>query len=112
MDETVYKRSPVGKKINKKGKEKSIKLKFKGDFFVITKKRFIGRDSGNDIVLNDPLVSRKHAVIEIVNDEAYLKDLSSTNCTYINGNPLKEGDRIKLLAGDIIKIGKAELVIQ
>jgi predicted Zn finger-like uncharacterized protein len=43
----------------------------------------IGR-AGCDIVLNDPEISRRHARIEIRDTSYTLRDLKSTNGTYIN----------------------------
>lgn len=68
----------------------------------------LGRDESNDICLNDSLVSKFHAVIEItVNNkkngvyEYILQDLESTNNTYVNDqlinlHRLSEGDRIRI----------------
>ncbi len=66
----------------------------------------IGRDAKNDISLDDELVSKQHAVIEIVNDndkvEYILQDLNSTNHTFVNDTPI---DLHKLKDGDFIRIG-------
>lgn len=80
-----------------------------GIVFPIQKRQTtLGRDESNDICLNDSLVSKYHAVIEItVNQElngAYeyiLQDLESTNNTYVNDqlinlHRLREGDRIRI----------------
>jgi predicted Zn finger-like uncharacterized protein len=54
-----------------------------GQIFQITKTRTtIGR-SGCDVNLNDPEASRQHAVIEIFGERVILRDLGSTNGTYI-----------------------------
>jgi len=45
----------------------------------------IGRQSGNDIMLNDPSVSREHARLEVLADGIALTDLNSTSGTTING---------------------------
>jgi pSer/pThr/pTyr-binding forkhead associated (FHA) protein len=42
----------------------------------------VGR-SGSDINLDDPEASRQHAALEIVGDVAILRDLGSTNGTWI-----------------------------
>ncbi len=49
----------------------------------------IGRDGANDLIIDHPLASRRHARFE--RDEAgfYVRDLNSTNGTYVNGNPIK-----------------------
>ena len=54
-----------------------------GQIFPINKTRTtIGR-AGQDINLDDPEASRQHAVLEILNDTAILRDLESTNGTFI-----------------------------
>jgi predicted Zn finger-like uncharacterized protein len=55
-----------------------------GQIFPITKSRTtIGR-SGNDVNLDDPESSRQHAVIEIYGERAILRDLGSTNGTFVD----------------------------
>lgn len=61
----------------------------------------IGRQADNDLVVNDPGISRHHA--EVINERGTctLHDLGSTNGTYVNGSvitehALREGDRISL----------------
>jgi pSer/pThr/pTyr-binding forkhead associated (FHA) protein len=53
----------------------------------------IGREG--HIYINDPTVSKKHAEIQILNGEVYLRDLGSTNGTFLIKNqrlvPFKEG---------------------
>jgi FOG: FHA domain len=45
----------------------------------------IGRGSDCDLVLDEPEMSRRHAVIENSGDGLYLRDLGSSNGTYVNG---------------------------
>ncbi len=53
----------------------------------------IGREG--QIKINDPTVSKRHAEIEIIDGEVYLRDLDSTNGTFLIKNkrlvPFKEG---------------------
>jgi pSer/pThr/pTyr-binding forkhead associated (FHA) protein len=44
----------------------------------------IGREG--HIYLNDPAVSKRHAEIQIMNGEIYLRDLDSTNGTFLVKN--------------------------
>lgn len=55
-----------------------------GNIFPVTKSRTtIGR-SGCDIDLDDPEASRNHAVVEIYGERAVLRDLGSTNGTFVD----------------------------
>ena len=45
----------------------------------------IGRGSDCDLVLDEPEMSRRHAVIENSGDGIYLRDLGSSNGTFVNG---------------------------
>ncbi|RME50711.1 MAG: FHA domain-containing protein [Deltaproteobacteria bacterium] len=57
-----------------------------GKRFVITEDHIsIGRNTKNDIQVNDPEVSRKHATIELENGQYVLKDNRSVNGCFING---------------------------
>ncbi|HYM70510.1 MAG TPA: DUF3662 and FHA domain-containing protein [bacterium] len=63
----------------------------------------VGRRPDQDIVLDDPSVSRAHARIEITADGVSILDLGSTNGTLVNGRPsgsaqapLRPGDRIQI----------------
>ena len=67
----------------------------------------IGR-AGADIVLEDEKVSRKHAEIGLYGPDAYvLRDLASTNGTYVNGRRVSE--KTKLQHWDLITLGDTKL---
>ena len=62
----------------------------------------IGRLPDNDIVINEPWVSRNHAEILCIGSQHLLRDLSSSNGTFVSdqniGNtnhPLEDGDQIR-----------------
>lgn len=62
----------------------------------------VGRQEA-DIHIDDPSISRRHALIEIYDAETVLlKDLSSTNGTYQNGRLI---DHCKLADGDDLRLG-------
>jgi hypothetical protein len=67
----------------------------------------IGRHSSNDIVIQDPQVSRKHLQLRAEKGSYLLFDLSSTGGTLINNKPVSSA---KLKPGDVIKIGKTLLI--
>jgi predicted Zn finger-like uncharacterized protein len=54
-----------------------------GQIFSISKTRTLIGRTGADINLDDPEASRQHAALEIVGDVAILRDLGSTNGTWI-----------------------------
>ncbi|MHB1248566.1 MAG: FHA domain-containing protein [Polaromonas sp.] len=64
----------------------------------------LGRRPHNDIVFGNMLVSGEHCVFELQGiAEAYIRDLGSTNGTYINGQMIKTRQRLR--DNDIISIG-------
>jgi pSer/pThr/pTyr-binding forkhead associated (FHA) protein len=64
----------------------------------------LGRKPGNDIVLDNMVVSGEHCVFELEGlADVYLRDLGSTNGTFINNQKAKE--RVHLRDGDTIAIG-------
>ena len=62
----------------------------------------LGRDEDNDIVLDDPIVSRRHCRFDFRDGRVYLEDLGSRNPLLVNGLPLRSG---VLEPGDEITIG-------
>jgi len=50
----------------------------------------IGRDPGNDLVIDDPLVSRSHAELRSVGGAHVLVDLGSQNGTFVDGRKVVE----------------------
>lgn len=63
----------------------------------------IGRDTINEIVLNDAEVSRRHARLTLEADRYKIEDLNSTNGTYIDGQRLI-GPHL-LAIGEIVMFG-------
>ena len=72
----------------------------------------IGRDSdGPGRLADDPELSRHHAeIVRAPNGEFTIKDLSSTNGTFVNGTRLNTP--AVLTAGDEIKVGSTKLVVR
>jgi DNA-binding NtrC family response regulator len=69
----------------------------------------IGKDRDNDIVLYDEYVSNYHCKIEFRNGSFFIKDLQSTNGTFINRHKVMEA---ALPDGAVIEIGKAKFTFQ
>lgn len=63
-----------------------------------------------DFVLSDKDLSRKHCLIEMLSRSSiFLKDLNSTNGTYLNGDPVTVS---RLQDGDLIGIGSSIIKFQ
>lgn len=71
-------------------------------FFVDRAMLLIGRDEQCDVVVPDRQVSRRHSSISVENDLYILKDLSSKNGTFLNGQEIKEPHTLQ--DGDEIQI--------
>jgi pSer/pThr/pTyr-binding forkhead associated (FHA) protein len=69
----------------------------------------IGRQSDCDVVLDQAKASRQHARIERRGDAFWLRDLDSTNGTWLAGRRIEEHP---LHDGDTIRIGDAQLVFK
>lgn len=68
----------------------------------------IGRDHANDIVVDDPNVSRNHGEIELKNGQYFLRDSGSSGGTVLSGQ--KVVDERPLESGATIIMGGTELV--
>lgn len=69
----------------------------------------IGRDSTNEIVINDAEISRRHARLTFQGGKYVLEDLGSTNGTYVNGQRLA-GPRV-LKAGEVVSFGEQIVLV-
>ncbi len=68
----------------------------------LVKEVTVGRDQRNDLVVHDPLASAFHFAISPANQQHILRDLNSSNGTYVNG---KRVNHLTLQAGDMVQIG-------
>ena len=71
----------------------------------------IGRDTANDVVVDNKLASRHHAMIQKIKDAYFIKDVGSTNGTFINDVRIPNEKYVKLNPGDKISIGNMNLVV-
>lgn len=67
----------------------------------------IGRNPSCYLPLNHPTVSQRHAMIFKQNGGLAIRDLSSTNGTFVNGTRIKQ---VPLSSGDVVQIGPFKLV--
>ena len=70
----------------------------------------LGRTEDNDLVLRAKSVSRHHAEINLSGELLWIRDLKSTNGTYVNYKRITEATELK--EGDIVNIGRMELAVK
>ena len=68
----------------------------------------IGRASDADLVLDDPQVSRRHAMLVVRDGALIVRDAGSSNGTFVNGERVTESE---LTLGDTLAIGPAVLTV-
>jgi adenylate cyclase len=59
-------------------------------FFLMKDPTVIGRSEGCDVIIADPWISSRHALVERRGDESWLVDLDSRNGTFVNGRRVRE----------------------
>jgi predicted component of type VI protein secretion system len=69
----------------------------------------VGRSAGCQLSLDDPLVSRRHALLVVAKDGVTIEDLQSRNGVIVNGQRIV--GRTAVRAGDKILIGSQELTL-
>lgn len=77
-----------------------------GEEFSLTGQMFIGRDEDCEISLEDPEVSRRHAVISVTEECVVIADHDSTNGIEVSGRSTR---RARLTHGQVVRIGETDL---
>ncbi len=74
---------------------------------VVGRTHTVGRGVASDIQLYDPTISRRHAelVVDRERGDVTVRDLGSSNGTFINGAVVPEGG-VEVLPGDSLRFGK------
>lgn len=70
----------------------------------------IGRDRHAQLVLPDSEVSRRHARLETQNGTVYVRDMGSSNGTFLNGRRLASA--IEIREGDAIDVGTTRVIVE
>ncbi|HTX58534.1 MAG TPA: FhaA domain-containing protein [Verrucomicrobiae bacterium] len=74
--------------------------------YYVEERALVGRSEECDIFLVDPSVSRTHAVVEVDGAEPVVRDLGSTNGTFVNGDRI---DTRALRSGDELTFGNTKM---
>ncbi len=69
----------------------------------------LGRSTLSDIVLADQTVSKRHACLEVLDQEVILRDLNSTNGTFVEGQRVSEA---RLRGRTRLRFGNVSAVLQ
>jgi adenylate cyclase len=77
--------------------------------FPVTGRTTLGRHPANTLRLADREVSKEHAVIERAGNTYLVKDLGSSNGTYVNGRRIREH---RLKDGDEVTLGNSRLTFR
>ncbi len=67
----------------------------------------IGRHHDNQIVIDDPYVSRHHAQLRLRFGSYMLFDVPSQAATFVNNIPIRE---YRLHSGDVIRLGRSQII--
>lgn len=109
---TIVTDSPVGRHLDSLGESKPASyLMFNKKKVELVAKITIGRESDNDVIVDNKLASRHHALIQKIKNAYFIRDEESTNGTFVNGIRIPAGKYVKLNPGDKITIGNMNLVI-
>jgi hypothetical protein len=81
-----------------------------GDRLPLRALNAIGRDAGNDVVINDEAASARHALVEFADGEWWVQDAGSTNGTLVNGATVRSRERLQY--GDELGIGRVALRLE
>lgn len=76
----------------------------------VTDSLSVGRGSDNDLVLGSKQISRNHAQLSVLNGQLYVKDLESSNGTFINDDRIAANESKQLAAEDTL--GFASFIFQ
>jgi hypothetical protein len=69
----------------------------------------VGRNASCQLSLDDPLVSRRHAILTVTKDGVTVEDLKSRNGVLVNGRRIERATVVR--AGDKILIGSQEMML-
>ena len=88
----------------------SVRLRYLAHDLEVPEGQFaIGRSSDCQLSLDDPLVSRRHAVLVVRGESVEVEDLGSRNGVLVNG--VRVAKPTRLVDGDVLTVGQQQLTI-
>jgi len=72
---------------------------------------YIGRGRENDVVIDDPSVSRVHARIIKKDSRYFIEDMGSRNGTWVKGSVISKGMEVEAEEGSFLAIGDAVICL-
>lgn len=82
------------------------------DFFIERSSFFIGRSDKTDITVKNVILSRKHIEVRIEDNQIKIKDLKTTNGTYLNNKKLTANEWYDIGEHDLISLGEGKINIK
>ena len=92
-------------------KLQAITGEFTGQEISIERDMLVGRDQDAEILLQLKDISRKHAALLFRDDHVWVKDLKSTNGTFVNGERVEQEQEIELHDGDMLQFASFMFMI-
>ena len=80
-----------------------------GDRLEVEAQVVLGRGTA-DVVIDDPEISRRHALVRVVGERVVIDDLDSMNGTWVNGQRITE--TVELRPGDVVRLGRSVFELQ
>jgi len=69
------------------------------------------RTAGNDLVIADAMVSKRHAEMRVSDNKLVMVDLQSTNGTRLSGAPIPPGIAWPISEGDVFVLGNTKVMV-
>ncbi len=80
------------------------------EFFLSYGENTVGREAA-DVLLEDPTVSRRHAIITLDETGCLVEDIGSTNGTYVDGSKIETGEKTRIGDGTELRFGNSILIL-
>ncbi|ENU32706.1 MULTISPECIES: FHA domain-containing protein [Acinetobacter] len=92
-------------------KLQAITGEFTGQEISVERDMLVGRHQDAEILLQSTDISRKHAALLFRDDHIWVKDLKSTNGTFVNGERVEQEQEMELHDGDMLQFASFMFMI-